>query len=69
MDPVSIELLRSQHATGDQRWIASIWDGDEGEYPTVQIDGKDPADALVKAHRKYRERMLVQGTVVKWRRR
>ena len=69
VQPATIELIRGEHATGSQRWTAILWDGDPTEMPTVMADGKDPAAALRLANRKYRERMVREGTVPMWRRR
>lgn len=68
MNPASIEITRSQWSSGPQRWNVALWDGDEGESPSVMGTGKDPAVAMRDASRKYRARLVEQGTFAEWSR-
>jgi hypothetical protein len=67
LHPASIEVLRSQWGTGEQRWIAMLWDGDEAEMPSVTGTGETPYIALKEAGVAYRTRLIRQGTTLTWR--
>lgn len=64
----SIDLFFAGYASGEQTWMATVWDGDDAEMPSADGSGKTPDVALNQALERFRTKSLTRGSTTVWRR-